>query len=146
MAPSSRRWQKLRSDRRHRRLKSRRSAAILPSDLRLASRAWKGEAWWSRPDSGEPEAARHFALPKRKLTTLAVDVFTANCVFRKSCRATGMARRPFSQQSNPVLGTKPVASFRLSSFFEGFPVFPHSLPSLIRHVLFFLATYWPFGN
>src|SRR6266851_7349027 len=27
-----------------------------------------------------------------------------------------------------------------------FPVLSHSLPSRIRHVLFFLATYWPLGN
>src|SRR6266436_2760766 len=28
---------------------------------------------------------------------------------------------------------------------NGFPVLSHSLPSRIRRVLFFLATYWPFG-
>jgi hypothetical protein len=30
--------------------------------------------------------------------------------------------------------------------FKGFPVLSHSLPSRIRRVLFFLATYWPLGN
>ena len=28
---------------------------------------------------------------------------------------------------------------------NSFPVLSHSLPSRIRHVLFFLATYWPLG-
>jgi len=29
---------------------------------------------------------------------------------------------------------------------KGFYILSHSLPSRIRHVLFFLATYWPLGN
>src|SRR5260370_7088374 len=53
---------------------------------------------------------------ERHLATFFVYVFTTNRVFRKSRRANGVARRPFSQQANPLFRAEPVASFCLSSF------------------------------